>query len=92
VKRFSYSVSEVEVARFVDENRCVREFLNRYEEDGVSWNEKGFGLARFFRWLKVVKGLDLSPSDFLNLHLKKRAAATIEERQWALSLCSRTQS
>lgn len=77
MKRFRYSVSENEVVRFLGENQCVREFLNRYEEGGVTWSEKAVGLARFFRWLKVVKGLDLSPSEFLNMHLKKRAATTI---------------
>jgi integrase len=86
VKRFRYSVSENEVSRFLEKNQCVREFLNRYEEGGITWSEKAVGLARFFQWLKVVKGLDLSPSEFLNLHLKKRAATTIQERQWALSL------
>ncbi|MCJ7767082.1 hypothetical protein MUP79_01645, partial [Candidatus Bathyarchaeota archaeon] len=62
MKRFRYSVSESEVSRFLEENQCVREFLNRYEEGEVTWREKAVGLARFFRWLKDVKGLDLSPS------------------------------
>lgn len=86
MQRFRYSVSEVNVHEFVRENACVGEFLNRYEKDGVTYYEKAVGLARFFRWLRVVKGMDLSPSEFLDLHLKKRAEASVKERRWALSL------
>jgi len=85
VRRFAYTVSGVEVERFVLDS-VVKEFLNRYEEGGVTYGEKAVGLARFFCWLKIVKGQDLSPSVFLNLHLKKRAAANVEDRRWALSL------
>ena len=59
MRRFRYSVSEGEVARFVGANQCVGEFLNRYERDGVSYGEKAVGLARFFQWLKIMKDLDL---------------------------------
>jgi integrase len=85
VRRFAYTVSGVEVERFTVDP-VVKEFLNRYEEGGVTYGEKAVGLARFFCWLKVVKGVDLSPSRFLNMHLRKRAAASVEDRRWALSL------
>ncbi|MCJ7559146.1 hypothetical protein MUO79_00830 [Candidatus Bathyarchaeota archaeon] len=85
MRRFAYTVSGVEVERFVLDS-VVKEFLNRYEEGGVTYGEKAVGLARFFCWLKVVKGLDLSPNKFLNLHLKKRAARSVEDRRWGLSL------
>jgi len=85
VRRFAYTVSGVEVERFVLDP-VMKEFLNRYVEGGVTYGEKAVGLARFFRWLHVVKGLDLSPSKFLNMHLKKRAAVSVEDRRWALSL------
>jgi len=74
------------VAAFVEGNDCVRDFLNRYEENSVTFGEKAVGLARFFRWLRVVKGLELSPSQFLNLHLEKRSANSVEEWRWALKL------
>jgi integrase len=64
----------------------VRDFLNRYEENGVSFGEKAVGLARFFRWLRVVKGLELSPAQFLDLHVQKRAGDSVEDRRWALKL------
>lgn len=72
------------MAAFVEGNACVRDFLNRYEENSVTFGEKAVGLARFFRWLQIVKELELSPSQFLNLHLEKRSANSVEERRWAL--------
>jgi len=86
VRRFVYSVSRDEVERFIEENVCVREFLNRYEWGGQTWLEKAVGLARFFRWLEVVKGIKLSPEEFLDLHLRKRSSQSVEERRWALRL------
>jgi hypothetical protein len=47
--KFKYSVSEAEVSSFIEANACVREFLNRYEENGVTYTEKAFGLVRFFQ-------------------------------------------
>lgn len=86
VRRFGYSVSLADVERFVGENECVREFLSKYAVDGKTWLEKAVGLARFFKWLRVVKGLDVSPKEFLDLHLSKRNAGSVEERRWALRL------
>jgi len=86
VRRFGYSVSLADVERFVLENECVREFLSKYAVNGKTWLEKAVGLARFFKWLRVVKGLDVSPKEFLDLHLSKRNAGSVEERRWALRL------
>jgi site-specific recombinase XerC len=44
------------------------------------------GLCRFFKWLRVVKGLNVSPREFLDLHLRRRGADSVEERRWALRL------
>ena len=86
VRRFGYSVSMGEVECFVLESECVGEFLRRYDFKGVSWWEKAVGLCRFFRWLKVVKGLEFSPKEFLNLHLRNRGGNSIDDRRWALKL------
>lgn len=86
VRRFAYSVSLGDTERFVRENECVREFLARYDWGGQTWLEKAVGLARFFRWLRVVKGLEVSPKEFLDLHLRKRNGESVEDRRWALRL------
>jgi integrase len=79
-------VSEADVAEFVEGNACVRDFLNRYDDDGTTYVEKAVGLARFFRWLQVVKGLKLTPEEFLDTHLQKRSGNSVEGRRWALRL------
>ena len=84
-RRFSYSVSAADVERFIAENECVREFLSKYVAGGTRM-EKAVGLCRFFRWLRVVKGLELSPKLFLDEHLRRRNAGSVEERRWALRL------
>lgn len=84
--RYRYSVGEADVSRFIEENECVRDFLNKFEENSVTLTEKAIGLARFFRWLQVVKGLELKPTEFLDAHLAKRMANSVEERRWALKL------
>lgn len=84
--RYRYSVGEADVSRFIEENECVRDFLRKFEENSVTLSEKAVGLARFFRWLRVVKGLELKPAEFLDTHLAKRTANSVEERRWALKL------
>lgn len=84
--KFEYSIKETEVAKYVKTNSCVLDFLNQYEAGSVTYREKSMGLIRFFCWLKVVKDLDLSPSQFLNKHLNNRSAHSVEERRWALKL------
>ena len=86
IPRFSYSVSEGDVAEFIERNACVRDFLNKYDSDASTYTEKAVGLARFFRWLKVVKNQDITPEEFLDRHLAKRSAKSVQARRWALSL------
>jgi hypothetical protein len=83
--KWSYSVSESEVQEFIDKNVAISEFLNKFDSE-VTHTERAIGLARFFKWLRVVKGLEMSPSEFLDLHLKKRVYDSVEDRRWALKL------
>ena len=83
--KFKYSVTKQEVNEFIAANDCIREFLNKFQAP-VSREEKAVGLARFFKWLRVVKKLDMSPSEFLDTHLDKTNVKSVEERRWALKL------
>jgi hypothetical protein len=76
----------VEFSNFVKKYPAVRHFLNKYDADGITFFEKATGLCKFFRWLKVVKGLDLTPSQFVDLHLQKRGSRSLDERMWGLNL------
>ncbi|MCW4048074.1 MAG: hypothetical protein NWE99_11040 [Candidatus Bathyarchaeota archaeon] len=85
-KRFRYAVSLMDAERFALEHECVAEFLARYPRGGQTWLEKAVGLARFFRWLEVTRGIRLSPKEFLDEHLHRRNADSVAERRWALRL------
>jgi integrase len=84
--RFKYSVTQRDTAEFLDANGCIRDYLARYDKDSTTYIEKARGLVRFFSWLKTVKNVELSPSQFLDLHLQKRNSNSTEERRWALRL------
>jgi integrase len=84
--KYVYSVSAEDVADFIKKNECIRGFLNQYEVDSVTYGEKAVGLCRFFRWLQVARDINVSPLQFLNLHLQKKTSMDVEERRWALKL------
>ena len=48
--------------------------------------ENAHRLCRFFKWLRVVKGLDVSPKEFLNELVLLRGSRDVEERQKYLRL------
>jgi len=77
-------VSRGEVEEFVRRSVCVSEFLSRYE--GTTFWHYASELCRFFKWLRVVKGLRFSPEGFLEEHLRRRGSSRVEDRRWALRL------
>ena len=84
-------VSDVEVVRFVDGNRCVASWLGKYmsgPRGGLSGSKlnKARILCRFFKWLRVVKGISLSPHELLKFQAKKRKSDDPIERKWLLFL------
>jgi integrase len=84
--KFKYTVPLTQVTKYVQAHPGVQEYLNQFIESKNTYYEKSVGLVRFFNWLKIIKGIDLTPTEFLNLHIKKRATNDIEERRWALRL------
>lgn len=83
--KYRYSVTQKEVEEFIVANPSIREFLNKFPAKS-SYEEKAVGLARFFKWLRVDKHLDISPSEFLDKHLEKTMMKSVKERRWALRL------
>ena len=83
--KYRYSVTEKEVEEFIAANHSIREFLNKFPAKS-SYEEKAVGLARFFKWLRVDKHLEVSPSEFLDEHLEKSMMKSVKERRWALRL------
>jgi len=85
-------VSQREVVEFVERDPCVGSWLGRYRsaalQGGVSGSKlnRGRMLYRFFKWLRIVKGISLAPRDLLDQQLQLRQSNSIAERQWLLNL------
>lgn len=82
---YVYGVTRDNVAVFVEGSSVVREFLDKYAGRS-SFSDYARTLAMFFRWLKIVKNVELSPEEFLNEHVKRRNVVTVRERSWASRL------
>jgi len=84
-------VSRGEIQEFVEGNSCVSSWVGKYRsgpEGGLSGSRlsKAGILCRFFKWLRVVKGVSVEPRDLLERQLKLRQSSNIEDRQWLLNL------
>jgi len=77
-----YGVSKGEIERFVRDSEVVQVWVDRY----VERYENAHRLCRFFKWLRVVKGIDVSPKEFLNELIRLRGSRDVEERQKYLRL------
>ena len=77
------SVSGTEIEAFVGD-RMVGDWLGKYRDN--CRKQYAYVLCRFFKWMRVVKGLDYSPEGLIDVHLKKRSLNSVNERRWALSL------
>lgn len=84
-----YSVDKNEIERFVVENEMARSFLNRYDrgtDQSSSYEKHAHILCRFFKWLRVVKGWDVSPSELLNDQLRRFSSGDIGDRSFHVNL------
>jgi len=84
-------VSGDEIAGFVEGNPCVANWLRKFmagPQGGLSGSKlnKTRMLCRFFKWLRVVKGVFLSPLELLDRQLQLRQSSSIGDRQWLLNL------
>jgi integrase len=80
-----YSVCLKEIQAFLDENECVRSWAGKYDPNGTR-KYYVHALCRFFKWLRVVKGIEISPKDLLNEQLQLRSRGDIEDRQRHLNM------
>jgi hypothetical protein len=83
-RKYDYGVTRGEVGAFVDGNLCVRQFLGKYAE-ATRYNFSRY-LCMFFKWLRIRKGLELSPSEFLQVLCEKRESKRVEDRGWGKNL------
>jgi len=84
-----YSVDKSEVEQFVEENEFVRNYLNRYSRDRNrkgSYEKCAHILCRFFKWLRVVKGWDVSPEKLLDDQMRRLSSDNISDRNLHVNL------
>lgn len=82
----SYGVSAGELEEFVKGSQVVGDWLGKFRDSPATYSKYSRGLCMFFKWLRKVKGLDLSPEQFLDLLATKRASDRPSERCWGKSL------
>jgi len=83
-RKYAYGVSREEVEAFVSGNLSVRQFLAKYAES----SQYNFGryLCMFFKWLKMLKSLELRPDEFLQMLCEKRESKRVDDRCWGRNL------
>jgi hypothetical protein len=69
--RYPFSVSSDEIDAFVEKHDIVKVFLNKHK--GLTRDHRARYLCMFFKWLRLEKGIAISPEDFLQILDKKRA-------------------
>jgi len=89
--RSRFGVTWEEVERFVDENEVVKSFLMKYDGrrrkgSTCTRDQNAATLCRYFKWLRLEKGWDVSPRELLNDQLRRRKSGDVEERQKHISL------
>ena len=90
--RLVYGVSHSDVEEFISRNSFVANWLKKYAPaprgqwlSGSRLNKARL-LCRFFRWLRIEKGIDIAPKELLNRQLQLRQSKNVEDRQWLLNL------
>lgn len=82
--KLSYGVHNSEIPAFSEGDEAAKRYLARYTDR--THEEYARALAFFFNWLKRMKGITLTPTEFLNTQFKKGKSNRIEERRWAANL------
>ena len=82
--RYKYGVDREEVEAFVAGSQCVKSFLGKFHSKGSFWSYAR-SLGMFFKWLRLERGLEFSPEQFLDLLDQKRKGSRVE-RSWGKNL------
>ena len=90
----AYGVSGRELASFVEKNDAVKFWCERFRSTpregwlSGSRRQQARVLCRFFKWLRVEKGISLTPYELLKRHwlLRTGENSTVEEMRWLLNL------
>lgn len=81
-----FGVSNVEIENLCAGSQAVSNWLGKFKDSPATYQKYGRGVCMFFKWLREVKGLKLSPEEFLDQLAQKRASVKPSERCWGKSL------
>lgn len=81
-----YGASAEDVHALVEGSQVVASWLGRYKASPATFLKYSRGLTMFFKWLREVKALKLSPEQFLDILAAKRASPRPSERCWGKTL------
>lgn len=81
-----YGASAEDVNALIQGSQVVASWLGRYKASPATFLKYSRGLTMFFKWLREVKTLKLSPEEFLDTLAAKRASPRPSERCWGKAL------
>jgi site-specific recombinase XerD/regulator of replication initiation timing len=73
------SVVMAEVKQFVSSNELLKDWLRKYPE--ASQRSYSYETYRFFRWLKQVKNISMTPEALIEDHIKSRKSKNVLQRK-----------
>jgi len=73
-----YGVTQEETEEFKD-YPSVRMWLGKFKRR--TRRQRAYILCRFFKWLRIVKGLDFTPDELLNSQIKLRGSNDVRARR-----------
>jgi integrase len=82
--RLSYGVHISAAIAFIEKDKSAKRFLAGYHDR--TYEEYARAFCLFFNWLKQKKGINLTPTQFLNEQLERSKGNTVEDRSWAANL------
>ena len=82
--RLDYGVHYSDALAFVESDDIAKQFMAKYKDRTREEYIRAFSL--FFNWLKMRKGITLSPKEMLNKQLRFSKSNDIQERRWAANL------
>jgi len=72
-------VSNKELKEFVNSNPLIKDWLRKRPQ--ATKRQYGYQITRYFKWLKGVKSLDITPEELINDHIKNQKSESVYERK-----------
>jgi len=78
------TVSMEEANEYATSNPLLKDWLRKYPE--TTWSKYAYEITRYFKWLRQVKGWNVTPSQLIDDHIQSRKADSVADRKKHLRL------